>query len=101
MALFSSNDEKAIQTLKKTTRLSVACPICKQKIRIGVELGNLQSVDHYPISHINLHGDPIHAMIVYLDYHFAIRGIEGCGSIEVLKDGKTFQQILAKWSNPY
>ncbi|MCP4762482.1 MAG: hypothetical protein GY870_11935 [archaeon] len=94
-------ENSLLNTLKKGTKYQVKCPICKESQKIGTELGYLRGVKDFPFAHIHLHGEPIHALIVYIDKQLAIRGTEGCDSIEINKDSKTFQQILKKWSNPF
>lgn len=96
-----TKEELVVNTLKKVIKYQITCPICKEKQTIGVEIGFLKSVQEFPFSHIHIHGRPIHALILYIDKQFMNRGIEGCDSIEVNKDGGTFQEILKKWSNPF
>ena len=86
---------------KKHYDLSQKCPICNKQIEFGVEQGFLEKVERYPYPHMILHGNPIHALIVYIDADFRIRGIETAQSIEIQRNSETFSQIFKKWSNPY
>ena len=87
--------------IKKHYELSQKCPICQKKISFGVELGFLDNVKRYPYPHMILHGNPLHALIVYIDADFRIRGIETACSIEIQRNSETFSQIMKKWSNPF
>ena len=86
---------------KRPVRMSKICPICKHVVTFGVEEGFLKGVTEYPFPHVVLHGNPVHALIAYIDAHHKIRGVEACASIEVSRDQETFSQLLKKWSNPF
>jgi hypothetical protein len=86
---------------KQNGKFSVSCPVCHQAIRFGVERSILDNATKFPISHIILHGVPLHALIVYIDANFMVRGEEGCESIEVLQKSETLGQLIKKWSNPF
>ena len=86
---------------KRHYDLSQKCPICQKQIQFGVELGFLENVKRYPYPHVILHGNPLHALVVYIDADFRIRGIETAQSIEIQRNSETFSQIFKKWSNPY
>ena len=96
-----TSDVSTAYDLKRTTKLSATCPICKSEIKYGVELELLRNVTKFPFAHLVLHGDPLHALIVYLDANFTARGVESAESIEIVKESGTLNQILRKWSNPF
>ena len=85
---------KEISTLHK-------CPVCSKDIAVRIEYETLKKVKEFPLTHIVLHGDPIHALIVYIDRQFNIRSVEGCNSFNIERDSTSFQQIVKKWSNPF
>ena len=90
-----------LSELKRHSELSQKCPVCHKEIHFGVEHGILEKVNRYPYPHIILHGNPLHALVVYIDADFRIRGIETAQSIEIQRNSETFSQIIKKWSNPY
>ena len=51
--------------------------------------------------HIYLHGNPLHALICYLNKELIIRNVGIIESIEISRDSKTFAQLMKKWTNPY
>ena len=88
--------------MKHTCRRSIICPLCKKQIIVGVEnciLKNKRNDIHLP--HIHLHGDPLHAIICYLNSKLDIRNIGVIKSIEISRDSETFTQLMKKWTNPY
>ena len=80
----------------------VICPLCQQSIILGIELnflGKREASIYFP--HIHLHGDPLHALICYLNSELKIRNIGIIKSIEIARDSDTFKQLMMKWTNPY
>ncbi len=87
--------------VKKNYQFSLKCEICQELIHFGIEKQILEKIQRFPYPHIILHGVPIHAIIVYIDNLFQVRGKEFVESIEIKRDSNTFNQILRKWSNPF
>jgi len=87
--------------LKKKSRMTAKCIVCGEDLEFGVELNVLENVKQFPFAHLIIHGNPIHALIIYIDANFKVRGVEPCESIEILRDSQTFSQMLSKWSNPF
>ncbi|MFW9880562.1 MAG: hypothetical protein ACFFG0_46430 [Candidatus Thorarchaeota archaeon] len=80
----------------------VICPLCSEKLEIGVELKITQKINkeiYFP--HIHLHGNPLHALICYMNSELKIRNIGVIKSIEILRDSNTFAQLMKKWTNPF
>ncbi len=97
-------ERKKIELMKQNAKNLHTCPLCGEKIEVGFEKGILSKVaedGNYPFPHVHLHGSPLHAMICYVDRHSVVRAVGGIRSIEISRDSKTFQQFMAKWSNPY
>jgi hypothetical protein len=90
------------EVVKHTSKKSIVCPLCKKTIQIGIEnsiiKGNRDDV-HLP--HLHLHGNPLHALICYLNSRLDIRNIGVIKSIEISRDSETFTQLMKKWTNPY
>ena len=95
------NSNINIDEVKITHRFARVCPTCKRKIKIGIEQSYKNSINRFPYPHIVLHGNPLHALIVYLDSDFKVRGFEHAESIEIERNSETFNQLLKKWSNPF
>lgn len=98
--------EKVVKKIKEKIKVDISknhtCPICKKGLQIGVENRTINDYKRNGMfSHIILHGNPLHAMIVYRDWNNAVRTVECSKSIEISRDQKTFSEILRKWSNPY
>lgn len=96
-----SNERIVMNTVKKKLKYNIECPVCGKRQKVGVEMGFLRDVNQYPFTHIYLHGDPLHAMIIYIDRQNNVRSVESGSSIEIKCSGETFTQIMKKWSNPF
>lgn len=90
-----------VALLKHKVKMAHECPICKQKIKFGIEDHLMKAVTQFPFTHIVLHGDPVHALIVFIDANMHVRGTESARSLEISRDGNTFSQLMKKWSNPF
>jgi len=95
------SDMAVNHTLKTHVRLATKCPICGQEIQFGVERPLINRVRNFPFPHIVIHGTPLHAVIAYIDAEMQVRAVECSESLEILREGATFNQILQKWSNPF
>lgn len=76
--------------------------MCQQSIELGVELNIIRKEDspiYFP--HIHLHGDPLHALICYINSELKVRNVGVIKSIEISRDSETFRQFMKKWTNPY
>lgn len=92
---------KDVKEVKRKAQ-KVTCPMCKQVIYLGIEVNILTQVSssiYFP--HIHLHGDPIHALICYINSERKLRNIGVIKSIEISRDSQTFAQLMKKWTNPY
>ncbi len=90
--------------IKQNAKKLHTCPLCGEEIEIGIEKGVLTEISedgNYPFPHIHLHGDPLHAMICYIDEHLNILGAGSIQSIEISRNSDTIQQLIKKWSNVY
>jgi hypothetical protein len=103
MAL-SSKQKKNYAHLKEYIKNIQVCPLCKERIEIGIEkvtLKELFSYEKFPYPHIHLHGNPLHAMLCYIDKNLKVRSLGVIRSIEISRNFDTFKQFMRKWSNPY
>jgi hypothetical protein len=87
--------------IRRTTQIAATCPVCNQKMKINMDHRIFNEATLFPITHVVLHGNPLHALIVYLDANFRVRGEEGCSSIEVARNSDAFSQLVKIWSNPF
>jgi hypothetical protein len=99
-----SFERKKIDLIKQNAKNLHKCPLCGERIEIGIEKGVLSKISedgNYPFPHVHLHGNPLHAMLCYVDKHSVVRGVGAIRSIEISRDSDTFQQFMKKWANPY
>ena len=100
----SSKEKRDIGEIKQNVKNIQVCPSCKEKFEIGIESNTLKELSEhekflYP--HIHLHGNPLHAMLCYIDKDLNVRSIDVIKSIEISRNYDTFKQLMMKWSNPY
>jgi len=98
----SPDVDKILNKIKQTTKGYCICPICKEKIEIGIEasaIRKLNSESYFPYPHLHIHKD--HALVCYIDKDLHIRSFEPIKSVEISRDSETFQNLVKKWSNPY
>lgn len=91
-----SNLSNAAYDVKKSVRFSTECPLCKEKLKFGIEMHLIKEITQYPFTHIIFHGDPLHCLIAYIDANFSVRGTELCTNFEFEKSGEVFRQLLMK-----
>jgi hypothetical protein len=88
--------------MKQMVNCVHTCPFCHEKVSLGIErmfLATAAQEEHSLYTHIHLHGNPLHALVCYIDKQFTVRGIEVVKSIDIEQNSETFQQFLKKWVN--
>ena len=95
---------KEVDHVKKTVDRVVRCPKCNKKVKIGVELEvvrKLKSLNNVYFPHIHLHGNPLHALLCYVNSELKLRNVGVIESVEISRDSNTLRQFIEKWTNPY
>jgi hypothetical protein len=95
---------KDIGHVKKRVDRVVKCPKCNKEVNIGIELEVVKkriSLNNVYFPHIHLHGNPLHALVCYVNSELKLRNIGIIDSIEISRDSDTLKQFLEKWMNPY
>jgi hypothetical protein len=89
----SSTKNSIIPSIKRNIQGFVTCPICNQKFKIQIDdekIDNFLNVNDGSnlslFSHIHLHGNPIHAIVCYIDRDLRIRNVYSIKSIEILSN---------------
>ena len=81
-----------------TLRGSCKCRTCGKAFTVRVQAEVLANAPSYPFCHLILHGNPIHAHVVYIDKNGTVRGGESSSSIQIDRDSSTFQELVRWWS---
>ena len=95
---------KKIDHVKKRVDRVVKCPKCNKEVKLGVELevvSKQKILQNVYFPHIHLHGNPLHALVCYVNSELKLRNIGIIESIEISRDSNTLRQFLKKWMNPY
>jgi hypothetical protein len=82
----------------KALRLQSKCDICGQSFTVKVSSDELAGATRYPFSHLILHGNPIHCLIVIVDKQGSVRGSESSKSIQIDRTSATFQELVKWWT---
>ena len=90
---------------EKTFFAKYTCPFCQKEIRLnGNRNGNGNGNQNKNgngnglMAILNIHGEPIHALILYVDSHMNVRSHSVIENIEVSRDSDTLKQLLNAWS---
>ena len=70
----------------KTKKIIADCSACRKKVEIQVPEDIAKNRDYYPFEYIDIHGDPEHALMLFLDQNLSLR------DTMVYKDLKIAQQ---------
>lgn len=63
------------------------CPLCKKNFTISVKSGLLKQIKkemRFPYAHLHVHGNPLHAMLCYIDNDLRVRSIKIIKSIDIV-----------------
>ena len=82
-------------TENETSKLYVFCAICKQNVPLEVTDDDIENAKSGLVSVISLHGDPQHAILVYLDMNLKTRGIEYPSLVQVKESSSDEKQKAA------
>lgn len=99
-----TNKEINNQKVRKELCNLHRCPICNERIKIGIEKNTLEMLEQgemVPYPHLHIHGTPLHGVLFYIDRDLRVRSCSAINSVEFSRDSNTFQELLKKWSNPY
>ncbi len=84
-------------SIKKRKKYS--CPYCHAPIEINfneIEQSKQRTGGLYTTCY--LHGDPLHAFILYIDSDGKVRGHEIITNIFITKESETLNTLLKKWA---
>jgi hypothetical protein len=86
--------DNGLITLKATSR----CAACGKAFRVRLPVATITNAAKYPVCHVILHGNPIHAHVVYIDANGVVRGNEASDSIQIDRTSATFQELVRWWT---
>ncbi len=93
LTVTSAPEDKKVKKLKGTQQ----CPICGLKINPTLTEASTQTIKKFPFGFVVLHGSPLHALIMYIDANFTVRGMDSSQIIDLPADQVTLQEILRKF----
>jgi hypothetical protein len=70
-------------------KIYATCPLCQNKtITIEVNENLAENQEYYPFEYLNIHGDPPHALMLFLDKNFSVRDTMPYEDIDIAKAQK-------------
>ena len=57
----------------KTKTLKVHCSICDKQIDVVVPTNLAEDREYYPFEYLNIHGNPEHGLMLYIDENLTVR----------------------------
>ncbi len=89
----STPEDRNLRKLKGAQK----CPVCGQSINPTLTAATTQTIKKYPFGFVVLHGSPLHALILYVDANFTVRGMDSSQIIDLSVDQVTLQEILRRF----
>ncbi len=80
--------------MAKTKKVYVDCTACKKTIQVTLASDLAQGKDYFPFEYLDVHGNPEHALLMFLDANLSVRGQRVYEDLKVAKqDRKYFENI--------
>lgn len=84
------------------TKKKIICPFCKEEVTLKIQMMVLKNfISSFYSPHIHLHGNPLHALVCYINKDLQVKNLGIIRNIEMSKDSETLTQLIQKWSNPH
>lgn len=81
--------------MTKTKKVTTNCSICQKNIEIEVPEDIAKDREFYPFEYIDIHGDPEHALMLFLDQNLSVRDAIVYKDLKIAqKKGKEFQKLI-------
>jgi hypothetical protein len=97
-------------SLEKMKRIVDYCQICKKNVQIMIPADLAQTKAFFPFPYIDIHGDPEHALMMFLDANLSVRNSTAFMDLKIAKEkGNEFaalnkmtetEAFLSIYSNP-
>ncbi|GAB4325774.1 MAG: hypothetical protein Kow0069_31910 [Promethearchaeota archaeon] len=75
------------------------CRICEQDVKIRVDKSRIEGAPRYPCEFTYIHESPggnVHAILLYLDAQFQVRGSEIIRNVQIEKAGGDHPRVIAE-----
>ncbi|MFX0102013.1 MAG: hypothetical protein ACFFCS_20780, partial [Candidatus Hodarchaeota archaeon] len=86
--------------MAKTKRIMAECTACDKMVAVNVPADAAEGKDYYPFEYIDIHGDPEHALMLFLDRNLNLRDSMVYTNLRIAKEkGKEFQKLTRMTEN--
>ena len=82
--------------MAKTKSISAFCNICNKQVDVIVPADLAEDRDSYPFGYVDVHGDPQHALMLFLDYQLNVRDARAYSDVKIAKEKNREIQVLNK-----
>ncbi len=79
-------------------KLYANCQICKKQITIEVPEDIAKDREYYPFEYIEIHGEPEHALMLFLDQNLAVRDAIAYQDIQIVKKKSSQYKNIVRMS---
>ncbi|NVM53175.1 MAG: winged helix-turn-helix transcriptional regulator [Candidatus Helarchaeota archaeon] len=81
--------------MAKMKKLYVVCKLCNKQLTIEVSEDIAKDRDYYPFEYIDIHGDPEHALMLFLDQNLAVREAIAYRDLRIVKQkGNQYKNLI-------
>lgn len=84
--------------MPKIKRLYAICKICNKQLTIDVSADLAKDREYYPFEYIDIHGDPEHALMLFLDKYLVVRDAVAYSDLRIVKNKGNEYKTLIKMS---
>ncbi|MBN2156850.1 MAG: hypothetical protein JW776_12475 [Candidatus Lokiarchaeota archaeon] len=80
--------------MTKTKSISAFCNICDKQVEVIVPADLAEDRESYPFGYVDVHGDPQHALMLFLDYHLNVRDARSYSDVKIAREKNREIQVL-------
>jgi DNA-binding transcriptional ArsR family regulator len=80
--------------MPKTKTITAFCSICDKQVDVIVPADLAEDRESYPFGYVDVHGEPQHALMLFLDYQLNVRDAKAYTDIKIAKEKNREIQTL-------
>jgi hypothetical protein len=80
--------------MPKTKTIAAFCSICDKQVDVVVPADLAEERESYPFGYVDVHGEPQHALMLFLDYQLNVRDAKAYSDIKIAKEKNREIQVL-------
>ncbi len=84
-----------------TTAITFNCPVCKRDVSVEVERMQVLTAERNPVPIVVTHGQPEHAMTLFIDKEFRLRATSSSDIVKRIHDAEARRKTFEKRFVPF